>query len=92
MIIHGNSDFSSTSMVNFGSSSHATGTAYGYGNTDGYSGTTMTFNNSAPVQKPKVQLTVEFFEKQPEGKYLEMFNIESKITELSGKYKINHSE
>jgi hypothetical protein len=89
MSVEGSEDLSKTSIVDTGSTSYTTGTAYGYGNTGYYSGTTNTYSNSVAVKKPQVEFVVKYFEGQPKERLLEVYEIAPLMAELKTKHKID---
>jgi hypothetical protein len=89
MSIEGSEDLSKTSVINTGSTSYTTGTAYGFGNTAYYSGTTNTYSNAVPVKKPRIEFIVKYFEGKPQERLLEVYQISSLMAELKNRYKMN---
>jgi len=85
----GQEDRSRTSVVDMGSTSYTSGSVYGYGDSASYYGTTTTHSNSMPVLKPGVELVVRYFQGEPLGRYLEIFEAESVIRRLALKYGLD---
>ena len=86
--VEGEEDYYRTTIVDTGSTSYSSGSAYGYGNSASYYGTTTTYNNQMPIIKPGVILVAKYFQGTPEGKHLEVHNIEEIICSMTTKYKL----
>lgn len=84
--VEGEEDSSKTTIVDMGSTSHTSGSVYGYGNSASYYGTTTTQSNKMPVKKPSVVLFVQYYEREPEGRHLEIHIVENVINSMEAKY------
>jgi hypothetical protein len=85
----GSEDQSTREIVATGSTSHTTGSVYGNGNSATYSGTTTTHPNTMPVFKPGVEIGVQYFEGPPQGRFLEVFEIEEVLARIREKYGLS---
>ena len=88
-VVEGTLDKSKTEIINTGSTTNSSGNVYGYGNTASFNSTSTTTNNSMPVYKPGVEIGVLYSEGIPQGRHLEIYEIEKVISEIKSKYKIN---
>jgi len=82
-------DKSTTEIINTGSTTNSFGNVYGYGNIASFNSTSTTTNNLMPTYKPGVEIGVLYSEGIPQGRHLEIYEIEKVIAEIKLKYKIS---
>jgi len=88
-VIEGQEEKSKETTIDMGSTSYTSGSAYGYGDSISYYGTTNTYNNEMSVTKPRIELVARYFDGKPSGRYLEIFEAKLVIGELKEKYGLN---
>ena len=88
-VVEGTLDKSKTEIINTSSTTNSSGNIYSYGNKTSFNGTSTTTNNTMPVYKPGVEIGVLYSEGIPQGRHLEIYEVEKVISEIKSKYKIN---
>lgn len=87
-VVLGSEDQSASERIQTGTTSNTTGSVYGTGNYATYSGTTTTHANTTYVFKPGVEIGVKYFEGPPEGRFLEVFDVQEVLERLRQEYGI----
>ena len=82
VIFLGEEDRSVTSTYSIPTTTYTSGTVSTYGSTGGYSGVSNTYGGIQSVNKPRVQLIARYFEVLPEGRYLEIHEVEELYNQL----------
>lgn len=85
-------DKSKSELVSTGSTTSTSGNLYGYGNSVSYNETSTTTNNVMPIFRPGVEIGVIYSEGIPEGRHLEIFEVEKVLVELKSKYNIRQEQ
>jgi hypothetical protein len=90
-VVLGTEDQSKREIISTGTTSNTTGSVYGNGNYATYTGTTTTHANTMPVFKPGVEMGVQFFEGRPQGRFLEVFEIQEVSARIRRQYHLDEN-
>jgi len=90
--IEGTTDKSSRQTIEMPTTNQTIGTVYGggVGGAGGFfTGTTTTFPNQATLFRPGVELSVKYYEAKPDGRVLDVHNVDETIAALRAKYALD---